>query len=329
MIPRPGNADRAWELIDAVCTDEVGDETIRQLDSRLRDDPVACDLYNDYCQLHAALMFNVKNQESFAAFQESFQASAPLPILGPASGGMQGSFGYFSSGWPVAYLVATVIFGIGALIGAVVHVSPPASVVRQPVPVPSTPPQLPCEVGRITAMGECVWEGSGFRGQGAVDGTKGSALSALLTSPLRLGDRLALRSGLLEITYDTGAKVILQGPVTYEVESAADGYLSVGKLTAKLEQGAGGSGQRSESTNQKSSIRNQKSFTVRTPTAIVTDLGTEFGVRSGRFWIHGNLRLSRHSRSGTAAGGRRHASAKRDSSLSRRIGARRERIGLQ
>ena len=30
-------------------------------------------------------------------------------------------------------------------------------------------------------------------------------------------------SGLLEITYDTGAKVILQGPVTYEVESKDGG----------------------------------------------------------------------------------------------------------
>ena len=40
-------------------------------------------------------------------------------------------------------------------------------------------------------------------------------------SLVSLGDKFALRSGLMEITYDTGAKVILQGPVTYEVESAA------------------------------------------------------------------------------------------------------------
>ena len=39
----------------------------------------------------------------------------------------------------------------------------------------------------------------------------------------------------MEITYDTGAKVILQGPVTYEVESRRGGFLSVGKLTARLE----------------------------------------------------------------------------------------------
>ena len=39
----------------------------------------------------------------------------------------------------------------------------------------------------------------------------------------------------MEITYDTGAKVILQGPVTYEVESKDGGFLSLGKLTARLE----------------------------------------------------------------------------------------------
>ena len=55
---------------------------------------------------------------------------------------------------------------------------------------------------------------------------------------MSLGDRFALASGLMEITYDTGAKVILQGPVTYEVE-ANGGYLAVGKLTGKLEKESG------------------------------------------------------------------------------------------
>ena len=37
-------------------------------------------------------------------------------------------------------------------------------------------------------------------------------------SRVSLGQKCHLASGLMEITYDTGAKVILQGPVTYEVE---------------------------------------------------------------------------------------------------------------
>ena len=82
----------------------------------------------------------------------------------------------------------------------------------------------------------------------------------------------------MEITYDTGAKVILQGPVTYEVESAAGGYLSLGKLTARVEKKAEGG---SPIPNPQSLIPNPL-FAVRTPTATVTDLGTEFGVEVQR-----------------------------------------------
>ena len=128
----------------------------------------------------------------------------------------------------------------------------------------------------------------------------------------------------MEITYDTGAKVILQGPVTYEVESKDGGYLSVGKLTARVEKkgeggrgkadeanlpspgtdrrlvgrGAGGEGgaesaaqsaltlalSQRERGPDKSPFPLPPSplFTVRTPTATVTDLGTEFGVEVGK-----------------------------------------------
>jgi hypothetical protein len=75
-----------------------------------------------------------------------------------------------------------------------------------------------------------------------------------------LGATYRLESGLLEITYHTGAKVILQGPVTYEVKSNNGGYLPLGKLTGKVETDAA------------------KGFAVHTPTATVTDLGTEFSV---------------------------------------------------
>ena len=77
------------------------------------------------------------------------------------------------------------------------------------------------------------------------------------------------------MTYDTGAKVVLQGPVTYDVESAAGGYLVVGKLTARLAENA-----KPQAVDLKSSLSTTRSplFTIKTPTAIVTDLGTEFGV---------------------------------------------------
>ena len=69
---------------------------------------------------------------------------------------------------------------------------------------------------------------------GWVDCKLAHANTVPLSADVRLGRKYELASGLMEITYDTGAKVILQGPVTYEVE-ANGGYLAVGKLTGKLE----------------------------------------------------------------------------------------------
>ena len=71
-------------------------------------------------------------------------------------------------------------------------------------------------------MVDCKWAGTAFDAPG-----------------VPLGRKYELASGLVEITYDTGAKIILQGPVTYEVESGNGGYLAVGKLTARVEKGCG------------------------------------------------------------------------------------------
>jgi hypothetical protein len=101
-------------------------------------------------------------------------------------------------------------------------------------------------VGRITGMVDCRWAGSDKKPRNG--------------DRVQLGQQYSLSSGLLEITYETGAKVILQGPVTYDVESTNGGLMSIGKLTGRVE-------------NPKA-----KGFAVRTPTAIVTDLGTEFGI---------------------------------------------------
>ena len=136
-------------------------------------------------------------------------------------------------------------------------------------------------------------------------------------SRVSLGQKCELASGLMEITYDTGAKVILQGPVTYSVETNG-GYLAVGKLTGKLEKKVV-SGQwpvvsKSNINNPQSSISNPHyplstiPFTIRTPTATVTDLGTEFGVevnKQGATTSHvfrGSVELQVASADGNAEG---------------------------
>lgn len=234
-----------------------------------------------------------------------------LPTTGSIYSVFGNGIGYFSHGWPLAYLLAAVVCGIGFLIGSLLPASRMAEFVQNSDRVPAwngISSQQP--VGRITGLVDCRFEkraGDKDRVSGRAESTEygvrstkeGSGELGLESAaptfqvPSRqsfiyLGDQLAIASGLLELTYDTGAKVILQGPCTYEVESATGGYLAVGRLVAKVENKVVSSQlsvvSKSDIQNPKSTIPNPQSlipnplFAVRTPTATVTDLGTEFGV---------------------------------------------------
>jgi hypothetical protein len=175
-----------------------------------------------------------------------------------------GTVGFFSSGWPLAYLIAAVVLSIGMLVGAFTHVSQPVQVAGTDS-APALPlNEPPADVGRVAAMADCRWATAGV--------------------PLRVGDavpigqKIKLESGLLEVAYNTGAKVILQGHITYEVDSPTGGFLSVGKLTARVDNSKTKDQRPKTKDPHPSSLIPHPLFVVRTPTATVTDLGTEFGV---------------------------------------------------
>jgi len=211
------------------------------------------------------------------------------PMFGFLGNVTHGAFTYFSEGWPLAYLLGTIIFVVGLGIFSLMTVSHPTETAKQ-LSIPFTQSIVSEKleyVGRITGMVDIKWA---------------DASTAAVTDLVSLGRKYALASGLMEITYDTGAKVILQGPVTYEADSRDGGFLSIGKLTAKLE------GAKTQAANQKSEISTLHSplFTIKTPSATVTDLGTEFGVevdRQGNTVSHvfqGVVKLQRVSVDGKA-----------------------------
>ena len=249
-----------------------------RLKELIRQDIDACDLYLDMVFESSALLTWAKDDEPDEG------PARPLPLLAFFGRSIHGTVGYFSSDWPVAYLMATVIFGIGLLVGSLVPVSQPVRVAHQSASLPSPLSPLPTMVGRITGMVDCKWmenPKSEIRNPKQIRNQKSEIRNQ--KSFVFFGDRFALASGLMEITYDTGAKVILQSPVTYEVESATGGFLSVGKLTAKLEKSdKRGTLNAEQSDSSSLFIVHRSSFTVRTPTALVTDLGTEFGVEVDR-----------------------------------------------
>ena len=149
----------------------------------------------------------------------------------------------------------------------------------------ATPRRRHRPVARVTGLSGCVWpEG---------------------TPPLKFGDplvpghRLKLEQGVLQLTYDTGAKVTVEGPVDMVMTTAIEARISTGKIAAAVPRFARG-------------------YTIFTPTAEVVDLGTEFGVsvdESGASEVHvfdGDV-VTRSS--GEGADGGEYSHARQDEAL--------------
>ena len=275
-MSQTANPHELESLLTACLEGVSSEDQSHRLEQLIGEDPAALDAYVDLMSMHAMLQFRHWPQPDESPECDNISTgsnavntndrppivtSLPPPLSSPLST-------YITSSWPVAYLVATVVFAAALSIAALIHVSRTTEFVQQPgrsapsaTPSPTPSPKT-SDVARITGMVDCQW----------VD-----PRTAPTGNAVPLGQVYALTSGLLELTYDTGARVILQGPVTYAVESANGGRLSLGRLSAKLEKKSEARGQRSDSANQKSEIINHQ-FAVRTPTATITDLGTEFGV---------------------------------------------------
>ena len=125
-------------------------------------------------QLHVLLeqMFadaSRHEEEAVPSTAGSQDAAAALrPPIAALDNTIHGAIGYLSSGWPVAYLVATVVFAVGLVIGAIVHVSQPDRFAwvtptvteGQDANAPDAAEHDGPVVGRITGVADCVWDDS-------------------------------------------------------------------------------------------------------------------------------------------------------------------------
>ena len=108
-------------------------------------------------------------------------------------------------------------------------------------------------VAKLTGTKDAVWTSA--RHQPAI------------SSRLLSGQRLNLESGLIELHFKTGVRVVVAGPAELVLggqdqgleQPNIAGFLKLGRLVAHAPASAVG-------------------FTIQTPTALVTDLGTQFGI---------------------------------------------------
>ena len=311
--------DDLLSLLGSLCNGTITVEEKERLGLRMREEPDARRLYVKYLDLQSALLdLNTPVASDFDTLPPTLLVGLdtivgddlsvephydvnPPSFFGFLGDACHGTTGYLSGHeLTTGYIVATLLLGVVILNFYMNYrQASPVATDRSPVQLEEITPSRnnaseskATFVAHITSRGNCQWQ---------------SDKSTPVTNHIAQGDVLSLKSGLLELVYDTGAHVILQGPCSYTVDSANGGFLHIGKLTAKLEKDSKSQIANQQTSNPQSLIPNPLFF-VRTPTATVTDLGTEFGVevnKRGRTTSHvfrGMVELRAVSADGTPEG---------------------------
>ncbi|MBN1396120.1 MAG: NPCBM/NEW2 domain-containing protein [Pirellulales bacterium] len=254
MTSAPSHPDLP-ALLSKVADGGLTAQELERLEAILLEDSSARAAYHQQMRVHAMLYWRWNPKRKESATLEPQVPAPSFPALSPLPSPLSSSF----VGGPVfSYLVATVVLCLMLLGGWAYKISPDydLNVVDNSRSSTTSGPMDRVYVGRITGMKDCRWANE--------------ETQTVVGASVPLAREYALISGLLQITYKTGARVILEGPCTYKVDSTVGGYLKTGKLTARVE--TKGSGFRVQGSGH------SPLFAVCTPTAIITDLGTEFGV---------------------------------------------------
>jgi hypothetical protein len=290
----------------------ITESEIASLDRLLVDDPEAQAYYRQYVSLNVALewMFVDKAFRLTPAADSAVGARQKSPVLGFLGGVVD----YVSHSRTLMFWLLCGVFGLyfavqlGSLLVSRFWAQNAAQVAEdrgagiekhgQFVDHPGSGTTGGKVVARLTNAVDCQWKAAGQDSSVGLSprNDNGPQPTAYSLQPLdigtefRAGQKLNLMAGLAELTFDSGAKVILTGPALFDVTDALGGDLQVGKLTAKVPHTAAG-------------------FTVATPGGKVIDLGTEFGVKvrdDGAMNVIvyvGDVQVESGSGGGTGSGG--------------------------
>jgi hypothetical protein len=271
-----------WQMRDGT----LDPDRKARLESLVIRDPEVRRFYIRYSMLCGGLRWlNAGAVNERREFDAKLPEPMPYIVVDPSSLSSLSSPLSGLGGLLFSYMVSAVILGVAMLGAWTCTISRDyRNVVVSPAPNDKifVPPESEF-IGRVTGMMDCRWADP--------------LTQTFLGASVPLERRYALAAGLMEITYDSGTKVILQGPCTYKVKSSNSGFLARGKLTARI--GERGEGRGESAKPQSAHLRISKSpnpqsisplsplpsplFTVHTPTAVITDLGTEFGVEVDQF----------------------------------------------
>lgn len=223
--------ERELELLtSAMCNSTITAEETSQLDELLKRDAAARAFYNNYLFLHGELY----SQHAALGAETELRPDVSEPVARRAAARKK---------WRSWLAVAAALVGVAAISSWLTHSLAVGG--RRVVDTATVPANTSIgSVARVTATRNCSWTAGTEVGYG---------------SRLKAGQQLGLATGLVEITFDDGAVVVLEGPATFDVESRGRAQLHDGRLAAEVPERARG-------------------FEVITSRLNVVDLGTEFGV---------------------------------------------------
>ncbi len=227
------------QLVAALCVRELDEPGTARLEELTADDQDALAYVVDTLNVEAELHWLLAGQHDDLPAPRENQGLEVISTQPAGSEDVLSGFHWRShpGRFGVAVVVLTLLFWIG------VYTLTDFRKSNNPNRNPAHQGQR--MVAQLTGTYEAEW------GEGVV-ATQVDAL-------LQHGYRVELEKGLVEITYLTGAKVVLEGPCDFVVDAANAGTLKHGKLTANVSERAFG-------------------FAVHASHIDIVDLGTEFGV---------------------------------------------------
>ena len=288
---------RIWRLMDAHLNGTVSVEEMQELDALLIGDERAGRTFLEYTRIHAELhLLAAARSVSPKGFDEDFVPPEPSqPIASSSIGtrprrshhetahpetakrtksplrgflnrkvhrnlGAPGTRFVEAAMWMAMLLCAGMAAGLLVMVGVLLngihlHFDQPgaaqspsqaASASHSGTVAPAPAPPGPAAIAQLTREVHCHWI-SRENVHRAGD-------------QLIAGEQLELAAGVVELRFDAGVKVVLQGPARAELTSAKAMRLQSGKMTAEI-------------------LRPEaRGFQVQTPKGKVVDLGTEFGI---------------------------------------------------
>jgi ferric-dicitrate binding protein FerR (iron transport regulator) len=237
MNPRDSSSNELRQLASALCDGEISRDQAQRLESLATQSPEALEHLLEYLELHAELAWMLGTvAKPVVSRPEDAVVGAPRPK--------------FAAWWTGIATTVAVVLVVGLIVTVAILTGP----------APHRPGSAePIVVANLTRSIDAEWS----------DDTAPESEVADLTA----GQLLRLESGLVEIDFQSGASVILDGryrAVEFKLTSTKSGILQFGRLTAAVPPQASG-------------------FTIDTPSATITDLGTEIGVvveRRGTSEVH-------------------------------------------